>query len=515
MSEFFSAGQTFSSLHGNTVSAVDIVVTVRRNAYNEARLSASMNKPRFPSSPNGMLLDRPATTGRIMRQLGPSSPGGLTGQRPLTRPLSHSSLLARNPPPMSEIAEEEEEAMSIHLGRKRSVSASSIGSVPRRSLDLEFSVPSGGRKSRDTSEVTAATAASASLKKRSKSAESHKSCPEVFERPQQLPSRHPYPRFVPLQPVCRFARSASRGSTTDTAATTVAEIPTSGSVSGDEIEKDIPARPDSSTSTASAGAVTLARQSTPVPVKEGDEVIPMERGVSKSGSFMTTKRGKGDSTKGSDSGGEIQTLSHKRTSTLLGGGRSAKAVSKSFLAANEEVPGDEDTQKRNRRRRICVIVGVAVAFLLAGLGITLFFVWPRVPVVMVTSATGRSTDFEPVAGTSGKVGGATFIAQFKNQVVLEVASASFVGMNVRSVTFSGVMSRRNGTRNPEGTFTGTFDGSSLPARRSVNVTVPTLFTYSTFSRVNITGDQVATYPQILNAVCTLVDPGSSRLVLVS
>ncbi|KAJ3208129.1 hypothetical protein HDU67_007010 [Dinochytrium kinnereticum] len=491
MSEFFDQGQTFSSLNQYESTAVDLIVTVRRNAYNEARLNASLQRtPRAgPARNSAFVLDRPATTGggpgRSANPLS-SSPLSSLGPRPLTRPHSHSSLLARNPPPMTEIIEEDEVSNG---SRRRSSSLSSVASEPR---DLPSS------KSGGCGDIVMS-------RKRSKSQESHRSCPETFGRPSRDwdagrdtdgSDEHP---FVPssaagenhssptptrhhfgFNPFAGFARSVSKNTTASTAVMGDSRSGTPLSESGGEDEMD-------------GRSMSESRQSTPVPATTVEEENNGERGIKASTStrslpdFILAKLSKGGAKKGEMN--DIDTLARKRDPNLS---TDTPSSPKPYLDTDEDPASPEKAPsvlRRRRRQRICLILSIVLALFLIGVGLALFFVWPRTPGVEFLG-TRRDSRVEAIAGTSGFVGGPTFIAQFGNFLEFGVENGGFGGMAVRGVGVSGSMLSANGSEIKGGNFTGSLDGVLLPGRETTNISIPAVFTYTTFNRVNITGDQV-------------------------
>ncbi|KAJ3118835.1 hypothetical protein HDU96_007577 [Phlyctochytrium bullatum] len=642
LSEYFRQGETFSSLNSGNGAAIDVVVTVRRNAYNEARLQASLvksgNSPRTgPNSPRNAnrvssppSIDRPSSPGPSSRAPArafttggsPSSPFSSSSSnvppRPLTRPHSYGSLLARNPPPMTEITEEEEEeeeeVSSSSSRQRRAQRSASLSSLSSRSsgdiLDSgsnRSSTKDGGKYStgvvgaslgkgiwmnrrgrraedrdadgaetstKDKSEETSDENAAADeggkgkrrvvddddeplkggrwrgrkaaveaeqpvrLRERSRSADSHRSCPETFGRPsrdwghdEDLDVDRAEP-FIPAssKPVTPtrltfagfFAKTLSRPSSrsslaqpeTTATSTTAASTPLPGQAPSSGLQNEHDIETKSTKSAKSARLNWSSKRTTPAP----DETVVEPEVVGGAGyrfSFLTSR-----STKSSAKADEVSSLRRKvagedptvtKTSSMIDmenkASSSADVEDGTGIVADEAL-GKADKLNRQRRRRMCLIaVLIVIIVIMCGAGVALFLVWPRTPSMRLVQSR-RALDFEPIAGTSGRASGPTFIAQFKNDMVVEVQSPGYIPMSVTGFTISGFMVADNGTEVRSGNFTGILDSGTVPARTPVNFTLPTLFTYTTFRPVNLTGDQVVTYNQIVKAVCILVAPGN-------
>ncbi|KAJ3108358.1 hypothetical protein HDU97_001483 [Phlyctochytrium planicorne] len=626
MSDFFAVGQTFSSLsmsEGLGV-ATDIIVTVRRNAYNEARLNLSLQQRQQQqqrgigaSPPLNPMVDRPLnpsihripnlnsrpssplaissiptspTNSSISTNGSPISPLGPAG-RGLIRPQSHSSLLARGARPMSEILEvDEEDAKSIRKGgARRSSSLSSIAASVEETAKEDAKDNLGALGAASTGSLQRigsrgsrrAPEGSIPLRRRSSSVESHRSCPETFGRksrdwengiamdddvdkhPPFVPTEEPavVKKHHPFHNLFGRNRTASSGSNNQmlpspAVAVDVDDVLALGSASGKDgvltyhavgSDRSAPLSPDafsedgsrgivfgagssSDAASQSSGSRTAAATPLPAHILAGITGVPVHEVEETGAKRSNLNRGFLVSKDGEDvkETGDVEAIAAKR---LAGGLKD----------------GDDplDARRKRRRRICCWVLWVSIVLSVLVAAAAIYIVWPVAPQVKFVNGSKRSTmvnsagvtvPVEPIAGTSGQANGPTFIAQFKNDLEFEVSPGSgfgggFYPLTVRSVGVGGFVLTTGTGGNGNGpvdagavpaglsliefrnsSLSGSADGNGLvlpSAKRgggAVSVVVPTLVTYSTYQKVNVTGDQVVTYQQVLSVVCGLLVP---------
>ncbi|KAJ3386250.1 hypothetical protein HDU84_001703 [Entophlyctis sp. JEL0112] len=148
------------------------------------------------------------------------------------------------------------------------------------------------------------------------------------------------------------------------------------------------------------------------------------------------------------------------------------------------------------RRGCCATIWAIIIIFLAGVGIALYFLWPRLPTVTIGQPY-ENTSLATSAVVNGSLTTASTSSPFSVQLNLfsnvSVYSPNYETLATRSIVVSGKLLNGKGGSAVSGvTINGEKDGVSFPGHGTTNFTLPVSLKYSATSVSAITSDGVVT-----------------------